>query len=166
MGMAYRLHIETTVAKALGTYMRTYSMFKSKHLSTNIKLIVFRALIRSIMTYACLTWELAADIRLMKLQGQKNRVLCSVGDFVRHTAVHDSHVTFKIPYVYDYIPKLCRRQAAVIQIMKIQMYMLLDKKPGIGNIRGFSCHFGGLNKLSHSLLYKPALTEDSVYIRI
>jgi hypothetical protein len=109
MGMTYRLHIETTVAKALGTYMRTYSIFNSKHLSTNIKLIVFRALIRSIMIYACLTRELAADICLMKLQGLKNRFLRSIGDIDRRTAVRVSHVAFKIPYVYDYMPKLCRR---------------------------------------------------------
>jgi hypothetical protein len=38
--MSWGLHIETTVAKALGTYIRTYSIFTSKHLSVNIKLIV------------------------------------------------------------------------------------------------------------------------------
>jgi hypothetical protein len=29
--MTWRLHIEKTAAKALGTYIRTYSIFKSKH---------------------------------------------------------------------------------------------------------------------------------------
>jgi hypothetical protein len=53
--MTWRLHIEKTAAKALCTYVRTYSIFKSKHLSAHIKLIVYRALIRSIMTYACPT---------------------------------------------------------------------------------------------------------------
>jgi hypothetical protein len=66
--MTWRLHIELIAAKALGTYIRTYSIFKSKHLSSHIKLIVYRALIRSIMTYACPTWEFAADTHLMKLQ--------------------------------------------------------------------------------------------------
>jgi hypothetical protein len=66
--MTWRTHIEKTAAKALGTYVRTYSIFKSKHLSVYINLIVYRALIRSIMTYACPTWEFAADTHLMKLQ--------------------------------------------------------------------------------------------------
>jgi hypothetical protein len=56
--MTWRLHIENPAAKALGKYIRTYSIFKSKHLSANIKLIVYRALIRSIMTYACLPGSL------------------------------------------------------------------------------------------------------------
>jgi hypothetical protein len=36
--MTWRLHIEKTASKALGTYRRTYSVFKSKHFSANIKL--------------------------------------------------------------------------------------------------------------------------------
>jgi hypothetical protein len=73
--LTLRLHIENTSAKALGTYIRTYSVFKSNHLSANIKLIVYRALLKSIMTYACPTWEFAKDIHLMKLQRLQNRVL-------------------------------------------------------------------------------------------
>jgi hypothetical protein len=65
--MTWRLHIEMLVAMALGTYIRTYSIFKSTHLSANIKLIVYRATIRSIIIYACPTWAFAADTYLMKL---------------------------------------------------------------------------------------------------
>jgi hypothetical protein len=35
--ITWRLHIEKPAAKALGTYIRTYSILKSKHLSANIK---------------------------------------------------------------------------------------------------------------------------------
>jgi hypothetical protein len=45
--MTWRPHIEKTAAKVLWTYIRTYSIFKSKHLNANIKLIVYGALIRS-----------------------------------------------------------------------------------------------------------------------
>jgi hypothetical protein len=111
--MTWRLHIERTTAKALGTYIRTYSLFKSKQLSANVKLILYRALIRSIMTYACPTWESAADTHLLILQCLQKRVLCVVGNLDRPTSVRDLHLAFKIPYVYDYIT--CWRQAEVIQ---------------------------------------------------
>jgi hypothetical protein len=113
--MTWRLHIEKIAAKALGTYIGTCSIFKSKHLTANIKLIVYRTLItsRSIMTYACPTWEFAADTHLMKLQRLQNRVLRSTGKHDKPTPVWDLHLAFKIPYVYDYITKLCRRQAEV-----------------------------------------------------
>jgi hypothetical protein len=105
--MTWRLHIEITAAKALG-------IFKSKHLSAHIKLLVYRALMRSIMTYACPTWGFAADTHLTKLQRLQNRVLRAIGNLDRITLVRDLHLAFKIPYVYDYITKLCRRQAEVI----------------------------------------------------
>jgi hypothetical protein len=111
--MTWRLNIEKIAAKALGTYIRTYSTFKSKHLNANIKAIVYRALIRSIMTYACPTWEFAADTHLMKLQRLRNRVLPSIGNLNRRTLFRDLYLAFKIPYVYDYITNLCRRQAEV-----------------------------------------------------
>jgi hypothetical protein len=112
--MTWRLHIEKTAAKALGTHIRTHFIFKSKNLSAHIKLIVYRALIRSLMTYAYPTWEFAADTRLMKLQLLQNRVLRAIGNIDWRTPVRDLHLAFKIPYVYDYITKLCRRQAEVI----------------------------------------------------
>jgi hypothetical protein len=46
--------------KAFGTFIRVYALFKSERLSTNIKLTLHKALIRSVMTMACLVWEIAA----------------------------------------------------------------------------------------------------------
>jgi hypothetical protein len=112
--MTWRLHIEKIAAMASGTYIRTYSIFRSKHLNANIKLILYRGIIRSIMTYACPTWEFAADTRLMKLQRLQNRVLRAIGNLNRRTPVRDLHLALKIPYVYHYITKLYRRQAEVI----------------------------------------------------
>jgi hypothetical protein len=48
--MTWRSHIEKIAAKALGAYIRAYHIYKSKHLNANIKLIVYRAPIRPIMT--------------------------------------------------------------------------------------------------------------------
>jgi hypothetical protein len=50
----------------------------------------------------------------MKLQHLQNRVLRAIGNLRRSTPVRDLHLAFKIPYVYDYITKLCRRHAEVI----------------------------------------------------
>jgi hypothetical protein len=37
-----------------------------------------------------------------------------IGSYRCFTLVRDMHVVFQIPYVYDYITKLCRRQAKII----------------------------------------------------
>jgi hypothetical protein len=50
-----------TVAKALPTNMRTYFLFRSGRLSTNIKLTLYKALIRLVTAYARPIWEYSAD---------------------------------------------------------------------------------------------------------
>jgi hypothetical protein len=47
--MIWRDNIERAVAKALGMYIRTYSLLRSGRLSTNIKLTLHKALTRSVM---------------------------------------------------------------------------------------------------------------------
>jgi hypothetical protein len=72
-------------------------------LSTNIKLMLNRAVIRLVMTYACLTWEYAGGAHHLKLQHLQNRVLCAIGNLDSGTPVHELHMGFKIPYACDYI---------------------------------------------------------------
>jgi hypothetical protein len=62
-----------------------------------------------------LAWEFAADNHLIKLQLLQSRVLRTIGNLPRRTPVRDLHMAFKIPYVYDFITKLYRQQAEVIQ---------------------------------------------------
>jgi hypothetical protein len=67
------------------------------------------------MTYACPAWEFAPDNHLLKFQGLQNKILRTIGNFPMRTPVHDLQMAFKLPYIYDYITKLCRQQAEVIQ---------------------------------------------------
>jgi hypothetical protein len=101
--------------QAFRTFIRIYSILKSERLSADIKLIVHKAMIRSVMTYACSAWDFAADTHLMKLQRLQNRVLRTIGNFPRRAPVCELHNAFSIPYIYDYITKLSRQKAEVIQ---------------------------------------------------
>jgi hypothetical protein len=108
------LHIEMTEAKTFRVFIRIYSLFESERLNANIKLTLHKTLIRSVMTYACPAWELAAHTYHLKLHRLQNKVLRTTGNFPRCTSVRDLKVAFKIPYLYDYITKLWRQQAEVI----------------------------------------------------
>jgi hypothetical protein len=49
------------------------------------------------------------------------------------------HMAFKLPCIYDCITKLCRQQAEVIQITKMQLFATLDKaNRDTGYIRGLT----------------------------
>jgi hypothetical protein len=56
-GITWRLRIEMIAAKAFRTFIRIYSLLKTDHIRTNIKLTLHRALISSVMTSSA--WELA-----------------------------------------------------------------------------------------------------------
>jgi hypothetical protein len=113
--ITWRLHIEMIEAKAFRKFIRIYSLFKSERLSANIKLTLHKALIRSMLTYACPAWEFAAATHLLKLQRLQNRVLRTTGNFPWRTPVRELRKAFSIPYVYDYMTKLSKQQAEVIQ---------------------------------------------------
>jgi hypothetical protein len=90
-------------AKAFRTFIRIYSLCKSERLSANVKTTLGKALIISVMSYACPAWETAADTHLMKLQFLQNKVLRTAGNFPRHTLVRDMQMAFHPPYVFHYI---------------------------------------------------------------
>jgi hypothetical protein len=102
-------------AKAFRTFIRIYSLFKSERLSATIKLTLHKALLRSVMTYACPAWEFATKCHLLKLQRLQNKVLRTTGNFLKRTSVRDMHTAFHMPYVYDYITKSSKQQAELIQ---------------------------------------------------
>jgi hypothetical protein len=113
--ITWGLHREMIEVKTFRTFIRIYLLFRSERLSANIKLTLHKAMIRSVMTYACPARELAADTYLLKLLRMYNKVLVTAGNFPRCTPVRDLHTAFNLPYVYDYITELCRRKAEVIQ---------------------------------------------------
>jgi hypothetical protein len=78
-------------------------------------LTLHKALIRAIRTFAWPAWEFAADKYLLQVQGLQDKFLRAIGNFHRHTPDCDTHMAFKFSYIYDYITKLCRQQAKVMQ---------------------------------------------------
>jgi hypothetical protein len=137
--ITWRLHIEMTEAKAIKTFIRIYSLFKSERLSTNIKLDLRKALITSVMTYACNAWKLVADTYLLKLQLLQNKVLRKIANFSTCTPVRNLYTALNLPYVYDYITNLCRQKAEVVRNHENEHLRGIGKpQPDIKNIRGLN----------------------------
>jgi hypothetical protein len=112
--ITWRLHIEIIEAKAFRTFIKVYPLFKSERLSGNIEVTLQKALIRTIMTYACPTWEFAAENHLLKLRRLQSKVFRIIDNFPRRTPLRYLHMAFRLSYVCDYVTKSCRQQAEVI----------------------------------------------------
>jgi hypothetical protein len=84
------------------------------------------------MTYV---WEFVVDAQLIKLQLLQNRVICPIGNFPRSTPIRDINVSFQLPYVHDYITKLCSQQAQVIQNHENAHVLIIEQ----GEVRQGKC---------------------------
>jgi hypothetical protein len=83
--------------------------------------------------------SIAAESHLMKLQRLQNKVPRTIVNFPRHTSVRDMHVAFQIPYVYDYITKSTSNKQKSSKIMKMKMFVTLDKaRPHTESVRGLN----------------------------
>jgi hypothetical protein len=67
-----------------------------------------------VLTYACPAWEFTADTHLIKLQSLQNKIFRTICNYSMRTPVCEMHMVFHLPYVYDYMTKLCRQQKGVI----------------------------------------------------
>jgi hypothetical protein len=108
------LHIERAVKKTLRTCIRACFILKNERLITDMTQILYKTAIRWVMVYSCPSWECTADAHLLKLQRLQMRVV-RANNLDRRRTFRRPHVPFNIRYVYDYITKLCRRQAEGIQ---------------------------------------------------
>jgi hypothetical protein len=100
--------------QALRIFLSIYPILKCELLSVGAELIIYKALIKSVLTYACPALEFAADSHLLKLQRLQNIILHATGNLPRHNPIRDLHRPFKIPYLHEYGTQLCREQANVI----------------------------------------------------
>jgi hypothetical protein len=95
-----REHVKMIEAKAFRTFIRIYFLFKSEHLSANIKLTLHRAMIRSVITYACHAQELVADTYLLKLQSLQNKFSELLKIF---QGAHQSTISTQLSTFHTYI---------------------------------------------------------------
>jgi hypothetical protein len=124
--ITWKVHTET-VAKVLLIFLSIYPILKSERLSVGAKLIIYKALIRSMLTCACPAWEFAGDSYLLKLQRLQNRVLRTSGNLPMHIrfANYIGHLRFHI-YIIT-LPNYARRNQALYAIMSTLLFAPLAK---------------------------------------
>jgi len=60
-------------------------------------------------------WQFTTDTHLTKLQRPAKQGAPHYGNLPRRTPTREVHVAFKIPHLHDFITKLCKQRAEVIQ---------------------------------------------------
>jgi len=78
----------------------------------------------------------AAGSYLSKLQRLQNKYLRATGNLPRGTSTRDLHMSFKIPYIYDFVTELCREQAGIINNENFIFALLAKERHVIGSTTG------------------------------
>ncbi|KAL1122958.1 hypothetical protein AAG570_003283, partial [Ranatra chinensis] len=104
--LTWKEHLKTVNKKALTKLGRNYSLLRSDELSQQLKLLIYKLVIRPTMTYACPVWHTAAKTHTQKLQTTQNKCLRVATNLPRRTNTAQLHSNLGIPLIGDYIKKL------------------------------------------------------------
>lgn len=105
--LTYATHIKLKIQQAYAVMSSLYPMFnKSSRLSELNKLLIYKMIIRPIITYAAPVWSSASSTNIKTLQVIQNKCLRIAGNFPRYTRTSRIHNKFKVPSVYNFIHKL------------------------------------------------------------
>lgn len=107
--LLFREHIKSIMTKSYAVTKNLYSLkAKNSKISNKNKRLIYKAIIRPIITYAAPIWKTTANTNLLKLQRFQNKCLRLITNKNRYTKIKDLHSEAEIEYLGDYIDCLAK----------------------------------------------------------
>ena len=107
--LTFSEHINYLCHKAILHLIRFYPIFKNCHFDIRSRVILYHALVRSAMLYACPVWSMSCKSSIEKLQRVQNKFLRIIGNYRRYTLISCMHEEMKVEYIskciYNYSAK-------------------------------------------------------------
>lgn len=113
--LTFKNHIENACIKGLKSTRAQIPLLRSQNLNLHVKKIIYSAIVRSRLTYACPAWSHAAHTNIHKLQVIQNKALRIILQRPRLTNITDLHEEAQIETVQQYIEKITTSQAAKLR---------------------------------------------------
>lgn len=105
--LKFHKHIDSVKNKASGAINRLYPILKThSHLSYKNGVLIYKMLIRPILTYAPAIWGGASKSQLEKLQRVQNRVLRLITNAPRYTRTDRLHKDLNVESIREFTRKL------------------------------------------------------------
>lgn len=101
--LTYRKHIESVIQKAYISLRHLYPLMISDQLTTSTKILLYKTIVRPILTYAAPAWCGASKTNLKKLQVYENKCLRLATSSNRYTRLTELYDKAAIQIITDYI---------------------------------------------------------------
>ena len=112
--LTFRQHTSKILNKSSFMLSVLYPFFKSHTLFQRIKVILYMAIIRSMLLYGCEAWSILADTHKRKFQVMQNKCLRIIFNAPRYTRNSDLHNLANLPYIEDLIENHVNKMSKII----------------------------------------------------
>ena len=107
--LTYSAHINNIVNKCTGLLIMLYPLInRNSKLSVENKLLIYKSIIRPVISYGCPVWSNISESNFNKVQILQNKFLRLIGNYPRYTWINKMHVELKIEFIKSYIIKLTK----------------------------------------------------------
>lgn len=105
--LTFKAHIESVIKRAKAMMNTLFCLIKrSSTLPNHLKILIYKSIIRPIMTYACPAFSNSAKSHFNKIQIIQNKILRMALNADFYTRTVDLHAQANIPTIRDYVDKL------------------------------------------------------------
>ncbi|KAM0734035.1 putative RNA-directed DNA polymerase from transposon X-element [Formica fusca] len=108
--LTYKIHIKTTLNKIYAVMKQLYPlMVKDSTVSRCNKILIYKMILRPVLTYAAAVWCGTAKTNLKPLQSFQNKCLRLILNAGRYSRIAELHEQTQIPYIKEYIYNIAER---------------------------------------------------------
>lgn len=105
--LTFTKHIDTQCNKAIGILVKLFPLLNRKsNLNIKNKLLLYKTIIRPVLTYAAPVWSNTSGSNYKKLQIVQNKCLRVIGNFPRCTPISEIHDKLCMEPIRDFILNL------------------------------------------------------------
>lgn len=111
--LTFTKHIDTQCHKAIGALVKLFPLLnRDSSLNIKNKILLYKTVIRPILTYAAPVWSNTCAANYKKLQVVQNKCLRVIGNFSRSTSINVIHEKLNVEYIKDFIICLTQKFCA------------------------------------------------------